>query len=494
MSATPIPCCATASASVSSNSASLVVLGGGSAAFAAALKAHAAGWEVTMVVDERLPLGGTCVNVGCVPSKTLLRAAHALHSANTPTFAGISSCARVTSFGELVQQKRQLVETLRKSKYADVADALPRLCLVYGTGRLVDESLLVEVSHTDGRSSTFSADRVVVATGGAPHVPDDIPGLAGVDFLTHETAFELGQVPPSLIVVGARYVGLECAQMFARFGSRVTVLQRSDRILPQEGADVTEELAKHLRAEGLDLHVGVCVRVVRSVGGCIEVDVQLAGEKLATLTATHLLLATGHRPNTAAVAGSGIALDRQGYIAVDEHLQTSLSGVFAAGDVIGDPAFVYTAAYEGSLAAQNAVTQETRMEKREYGPIPWVVFTDPQVAGVGMDERGAERAGLAYDVSVLPMSAVPRCLAARDTRGFLKLVRDSKTDTLLGARVVAHEGAELLGEIALAIKYGTTTTELATLLHPYLTLSEAIRLAAISFHKPVSELSCCASL
>jgi mercuric reductase len=460
----------------------LVIVGGGSAAFAAAGRAAELGASVTLV-NKGLPWGGTCVNVGCVPSKTLIRAAEALRRPFHVNFNGIRTFAELTDFKAVVDQKRELVERLRQAKYVDLAADLPRAELVSGRGRMVD-SRTVEV---DGRR--ISGDRVLIATGASPYVPP-IPGLADSGYLTNESLFELESPPRTMMVLGGRYVALECAQMMARFGTKVTVLRRSERILPAEAPDLTEALTGYLRNEGIEVLTGVEVRRVARDAGGVEVEARAEGS-LRRFEATHLLVATGRAPNTRDLGldDVGVRLNDKGFIAVDDALRTTAEGVYAAGDVIGEPQYVYTAAYEGVLAADNAVAGGGR--KRDYRVLPWVIFTDPQVAGVGLDEREAVEQGIDVDVATLPLTQVPRCLAARDSRGFIKLVRDRAVDRLVGARILAPEGSELLMEIVMAIRFQIPLTNLRELFHPYLTLGEGVKLAAISFEKDVAKLSCC---
>jgi len=463
----------------------LLIVGGGGAAFAAALKASGLGARAT-IINDGLPMGGTCVNVGCVPSKTLLRAAEALHRARTPgAFSGIATTGTLADFAAVMRQKRELVEALRQAKYADVIGDDPRIRFVRGRGRLID-ARTVEVN-----GEHLSGDAVLLCTGARPAVPD-IPGLADVPFLTNESAFELNELPESLLVLGGRYIALECAQLFARLGSRVTVLQRSERILPTESSILTDELTAHLKQEGLAICTGVAIQRIRSTGNGVAVEAVVNGQR-EIFRASRLLVATGRTPNSDGLGLEqvGVKADALGFIPTDAHLASTVPGIYAAGDVIGEPMFVYTAAYEGALAAENALTNVRR--GRDYTALPWVVFTDPQVAGVGLDLAQAEGTGLSAETSTLPLSQIPRSLAARDTRGFIQLIRDRKTDRLLGARILAPEGGELLMEAALAIRYGITVRELASAFHPYLTLGEGIKLAALSFGKDVNKLSCCAA-
>lgn len=463
----------------------LIIVGGGSAAFAAASKAVELGAARVTLINGGLPIGGTCVNTGCVPSKTLIRAAESLHRAQRTPFDGIEVNGLISNFKAIIQEKRDLVEQLRQAKYLDVVADLEQVRLVRGRARFVD-------SHTiEVNNETITGDRVLIATGTSPFIPP-IPGLAESGYLTNESLFELDSLPESLIVLGGRYIALECAQMMARFGARVTVLQRSGRILPTETPDLTDALTEYLQSEGIVIVTGVSVQTVRRDCDQVTVEAEVDG-KPRMFTASHLLAATGRKANTTdmGLEVAGIKTEARGFIQVDATGQSSVRGVYAAGDVIGEPEFVYTAAYEGALAAENALTGAAR--ERDYTALPWVIFTDPQVAGVGFDDAQAVDAGFDAESATLPLTYVPRALAARDTRGFIKLIRDRKTDRLLGARILAPEGSELLMEIAMAIKFNITVSQLRDMFHPYLTLGEGVKLAAITFGKDVTKLSCCAT-
>lgn len=461
----------------------LIILGGGSAGFAAAIQAHELGKTVLMV--NAGTIGGTCVNVGCVPSKTLIRAAEALHQGSHHAFAGIKGEAALIDFEAVIRQKDELVSQLRQAKYVDVLQAYNRVELIDGEARLESP----RTARVNGVA--YEASSILVATGSRPWLPE-IPGLAESDPLDSTLAFELTRLPESMIVLGGRYIALEVAQMFARLGTKVIVLQRSERILPTEDADLTEALTGYLREEGLSIETSVRVREVRRDGSGVIVRA-LVGDAEREFAAERILCATGRRANTGALGleGIGVRLSGQGDILVDEHLQTSRPGIFAAGDVIGEPAFVYTAAYEGRLAAANALSGDFR--ERDYRALPWVIFSDPQVAGVGLNELEAARAGFEVEVAKLNLQNVPRALAARDTRGFIKLIRRKGSDELVGARILAPEGGEQIMEAALAIRHGIGVSDLASAFHPYLTQAEGIKLCAQTFGKDVAKLSCCSA-
>ncbi len=461
----------------------LLIVGGGSAAFAAALRARELGFR-SLIVNDGLPPGGTCVNVGCVPSKALIRAAEAHHRAAHHPFAGIRSTSRVEDFSAVIGQVQALTDELRQHKYLDLIDG-QQIVFREGRARLAGPTAIqVEEETITGRA-------VLIATGARTALPP-VPGLADGPYLTNETLYRLSVLPEHLIVLGGGYIGLENAQAFARLGSRVTVLELLPQILPQEDPDVAEALTTYLQAEGIEIRTEARVVQVTWQEGGVLVSYEHQGAT-HRLEGSHLLVATGRRGNTddLGLEALGIATDRQGFLQVDETLRTAVPTVLGAGDVIGNPPFVYTAAYEGQLAAENALLG--RHEVRDYSALPWVVFTDPQVAGVGLSEREAQAAGIDYETSVLPLSEVPRALVGRDTRGFVKLLRDPSTDRLLGARIVALEGGELVMELSLALRYEIPVSELARRFHPYLTWSEAVKLAALGFTKDVRQLSCCAA-
>jgi len=313
-----------------------------------------------------------------------------------------------------------------------------------------------------------------------------------VGYLTNVTLFDLEEQPKSMIVLGGGYIALEIAQAYHRLGTKVTVLQRSPQVLSKLSADVAEELCSHLRYEGLEIYTGVRFIEVSESADKISIMVEQNGEQ-KVLEAEKLLVSTGTKPNTdkLGLQNIGLKLTQSGHIEVNNKMETNLKNVYAVGDVANTPAYVYTAAFEGKIAVENAFTGTE--SKADYSSLPWVVFTDPQVAGTGLDETEAEAQNIPFEVSKLELKDVPRAIAANDTRGFIKLIRNIETDQLIGARVVAPEGGELIQQLSMAIKYGITVHDLAESFYPYLTLGEGIKLAAITFGKDVSKLSCCVS-
>lgn len=470
------------SRSNSNSSFDLAVLGAGSAGFSAAITAAEQGARVALVGGGTI--GGTCVNVGCVPSKTLIRATEALHQSRTAgRFAGIGGGkASIEDWRALVRQKDELVAELRTAKYEDVLPAHDGITYVEGAARLTEQGVAVN-------GAAIAAGATIVATGASAAVPT-IPGIENVPYLTSTTALELSDLPASLIVVGGGYVGCELGQMFARTGVKVTLVCRS-RLLPEAEPEIGEALTQYLRDDGIDIRVSAGYRgISRSNAG---IALALSGKDGdETIEAEQILLATGRTPNTPGLGleEAGVTLASNGGIRVDERLRTTRNGVYAAGDVTGRDMYVYMAAYGGRIAAENALNGDASVY--DATAMPAVTFTDPQAASVGLTEAAARAAGYGVKTSLLPLDMVPRAIAARDTRGLVKLVADAANDRLLGAHILAPEGGDSIQTAALAIKVGMTVRELGATIFPYLTTVEALKLAAQCFEKDITKLSCCA--
>jgi mercuric reductase len=451
----------------------LAVIGSGAAAFAAAIRATETGARVVIV--EKATVGGTCVNVGCVPSKALLAAAETYHHARSHGFAGIPRLdATAADLAALVAQKDDLVGGLRQAKYLDLVDAYG-FELRTGTARFADRDTIT----VDGQPLT--AAHYVIATGARPSVPP-IDGIDTVDHLTSTTALDLTELPRTLAVVGANAIGLELGQAFAHLGSQVTFLDIAPRIAPFEEPEISARVVTGARIE----------RAARSGDGAavLEGDLPGLGSRLQT---DRVLIATGRTPNTDELdlAVAGVEADRRGFVIVDEHGRTTNPRVWAAGDVTASPQFVYVAAAQGALVADNALGDAGR--SLDHTTLPRVTFTTPQIASVGLTEADATAAGRDVAVSVLPLTHVPRAIVDRDTRGLIKLVADRRTDALLGVHILARGAGEVIQAGVYALSAGLTVTEIADAFHPYLTMAEGLKLAAQTFTRDVAKLSCCAA-
>lgn len=455
----------------------LAVIGSGGAAMAAAITARQAGKNVVLI--ERETLGGTCVNIGCVPSKTLLAAAGARHGAQNNPFLGAPTSADGVDLRALLAQKDELVGRLRQAKYADVAAAYG-FEVRPGQARFVDEETL----EVDGRS--LRARAYLVATGAEPARPD-LPGLASVDYLTSTTAMELGEMPDSLVVIGGGYVGMEQAQLFAHLGASVTVV---GRLAPRAEPELAEVLRSVFVQDG--------ITVVEERATAVEGD---GNQAVVTTTSgqrisgQRLLVATGRNARTAGLnlEQAGVKTDVRGFIVIDEHQATSNPRVYAAGDVSGAPQYVYVAAAGGRVAALNATRDHccAPSARVDYAGLPQVVFTKPQLASAGLTEAEALDRGHQCQCRVLSLDDVPRALANRDTRGAVKLVADADTGKVLGVHAAAEGAGDIMLAATYAIKAGMTVDEIADTWAPYLTMAESLRLVAGLFRNQMPT-SCCA--
>lgn len=394
-----------------------------------------------------------------------------------------------TSAGQLywpqvIDHKDELVNDMRQAKYLDVLEAYPQITHIHGRARFVGGNR-VEV---DGR--TYTPGKIVIATGARPWAPP-VPGLAATPYLNSTLALELRELPRSMIVLGANAVGLELAQVYARAGVYATILELLPRIAPFEDEDISADLTSYLEDEGLRIVAGLRTDRVEWRGGRYILT-GTKNEAEVVFEAEQLLVATGRRPNTEGMdlEQAGVDLGDRGQIVVDDRLRTSNPDIYAAGDVLGRDMFVYVAAYAGTLAAENALAQAGRVYDASY--IPRITFTDPQIASAGLTEAQARQRGHEVKVSNLPMSVAPRALAARDTRGLIKLVVDSTSDRLLGAHILAPEASEIIQTAVLAIHFGLTVSDLRGTMFPYLTSAEGLKLAIVALEKDVALLSCCA--
>jgi mercuric reductase len=469
----------------------LAVVGSGSAAFAAAIAAADQGRRVVMI--ERGTVGGTCVNTGCVPSKALLAAADARHTAAAAgRFPGLTLASLPAVFPDLIGGKDALVAQLRGEKYLDLAEGYGWE-IVHGTAAFTgsSDSPALDVQLNDGGARRIEAARYLVATGSAPWAPP-IDGLDEAGYLTSATAMDLDTLPASLLVAGGNAVGLEQAQLFARLGTQVTVIEALDRLAPFEEPEVSAAIEGVFRDEGITVHTGTALTAVRGGHGAKAVRVRTDGGAETELSTGQLLVATGRRPVTAGLGleQAGVKTGPRGEVVVDEYLRTSNPRIWAAGDVTGSPQFVYVAAAQGTLAAGNALAGAERT--LDYTALPRVTFTAPAIAAVGMTDAQVVEAGLRCDCRTLPLAYVARALANRDTRGLIKIVAEAGTGRLLGVHAVADGAGDLITAATYAITAGMTVGQLARTWAPYLTMAESLKLAAQAYTADVARLSCCA--
>ena len=459
----------------------IAVIGSGGAAMAAALKAAERGARITLI--ERGIIGGTCVNTGCVPSKIMSRAAHIAHlRTESPFDGGVSAQIPKVDRAKLLQQQQTRVEELRDAKYEGILRDQTAITVLNGEARFVDANNLV-VQLNEGGEQNVHFDRAFIGTGARPAEPS-IPGLAETPYLTSTSALALITVPERLIVIGAGFVALELAQAFARLDSKVTVLARS-RLLSGEEPAVGEAIEAAFRREGIEVLKQTQASRVDYTDNEFVIETN-AG----TLRTDQLLVATGRIPNTENLNLAGIGVETsRGAIQVDGQLQTTVPGVYAAGDCTDQPQFVYVAAAGGSRAAVNMTGGEATLD---LSAIPGVMFTDPQVATVGLTEAEALKQGYNVDTRLLDLENVPRALVNFDTHGFIKMVAERDSGRLLGVQAVAGEAGELIQTAVIALRSRMTVQDIGDELFPYLTMVEGLKLCAQTFTKDVKQLSCCA--
>ena len=478
----------------------LVILGSGSTAFAAAL--HAAELGKSAVMTEFRTVGGTCANRGCLPSKNLIEAAHLVYDAAHPRYPGLTPVQMPVNWAELVAQKDEIVQEFRAHKYESLLDEPERIQLVSGQTQLLSNHE-VEVRTLDG-TRRLVGDQLLIATGSQPAIPS-VPGLTDVPYLTSDLlssaddpwGTELREQPRSLLILGGGYIALELGQMFARFGAEVTLVTRGSTILSGYEPEIAEALTEILQEEGLRIVTGAQVRGVRSDGEGVALSLHRHGSQ-QTFTAEQLLVSTGRRPNTQGIGleRAGVEIDSAGAVRVDRTLCTGVSHIWAAGDVIGRETASQMAtpmgAHDGKIAAHNALSGEPLREV-DHRVIPRTIFTNPQVAVVGLTDEEAVAAGIACECTTIPLSVVPRAGAIRDTRGVIKMVLDGPTRRVVGVSVLEVNAGEVIGEAAMALRFGAKTDDFIDLIHVYPTMAEALKLVAISFTKDVNRLSCCAT-
>lgn len=460
----------------------IAIIGSGSAAFACAIKAAESGARVTIIEGGEV-IGGCCVNVGCVPSKILIRAAQLAEQQRNNPFNGLQNHAPVLNRSLLTQQQSARVEELRIAKYQNILESNPSLSLVKGYARFKDTGSLI-IRAADGTERELQADRILISTGSTPTIPP-IDGLTDTPYWTSTEALFAEQLPAHLIVMGSSVIALEIAQAYRRLGSRVTVVARHT-LLYKEDPLLGEKLTEVFNREGIHVLENTQTNKVTHDGRQFTLQTSSGN-----LQSDQLLISTGRHANTQQLAlkNAGVEINEKGAISINGRMETTGANIYAAGDCSTMPQYVYVAAAAGSRAGTNMTDGNASLE---LSTMPAVIFTDPQVATVGLTEQQAKAQGIETDSRVLDMENVPRALANFETDGFIKMVTEADTGRLMGVQLLAHEGGEIIQSAALAIHNRMTVSEIANQLFPYLTMVEGLKLCAQTFSKDVKELSCCA--
>lgn len=436
-----------------------VVIGSGQAGNPLAHTLADEGWRVALV--ERGFLGGSCVNWGCTPTKTLVASAQAAYDARRAGELGIEVGAVRVDFDAVMARKQRMVEKWREGQQSQV-ERRPSLTLIRGEARFVAERT-IEVE-----GERIRAPHIFINTGTRGRIPP-IEGIDDVPVMTNREILQLETLPEHLIVLGGSYIGLEFGQMFRRFGSRVTVIEHNDRIIPREDPDISDALQDILELEGIEFHLGVeAERVTRDGEG---VRLVLGGDGTAAVTGSHLLVATGRVPNTDRLdpAAAGVQVDQRGYIQVNERLESSAGGIWALGDVKGGPAFTHISYNDHQIVLENLLRDGSATISGRL--VPYALFTDPPLGRVGMSETAARAAGHDLLVGAIPMERVARAMERGDTRGRMKVVIDARTEQILGAAVLGTEGGELVQSLMIHMRAGAPWHALRgeVYIHPTLT-------------------------
>ncbi len=424
-----------------------------------------------MALIEREHIGGTCVNEGCTPTKTMVASARVAHLARRAADYGVRTGPISVDMSVVRRRKREIVNDFRSGSERSV-EGTPGLDLLVGEARFTGPKTL-RVTLNDGGERAITAETILINSGQRPAMPK-IAGLDGVPALTSTTIMELDSVPEHLLILGGGFIGLEFAQMFRRFGSDVTIVQRGKQLAPKEDEDVAAEIAKIFREDGITVLLETeTIRAASHPGGGIALTVKDAdGER--TLTGSHLLVAAGRTPNTDALDpdAAGIATDNRGYLPVDERLETNVPGVYALGDVNGGPAFTHISYDDFRILRANLL--HGGGETTAHRLVPNTVFIDPQLGRVGLSEREARAQGKDIRVAKLPMTSVARALEMDETRGFMKAIVDAESDEILGCAILGVEGGEVMAVVQMAMLGHLPYTVLkdAVLAHP--TLAESL--------------------
>lgn len=459
----------------------VAIIGAGTAGVAAAIRADELGARAALI-NAGLPLGGTSLHWGCIPSKRLVAVARALLCAEQPRFEAVQTGRVRFDLGQVKSGLETLVARMREQKYEAVLASMPTVEKIEGWARLRSPHDI----EVNGRA--IQAARVIVATGAQPRIPP-FEGLERVRYLTARNALRLEHVPLSLLVIGAGATGVELAQLYSRLGSVVTIFERGPRILSAQEPAVSEELRRALEEENIEVHTGAAVKRLVARERRIRLEVSFP-ERSRAFEAEAILLATGQAGNTRGLglAEIGVACDRRGFVSVDDYLQSSVAGIYAAGDVTGEPCLETAAAMEGRLAASNALGDGR--EPLDLSALPLGVYTSPEVASVGLTEEACrERLGECR-ARIVPMREVAQAVAASEERGFLKLVAGPE-NRVAGVHIICEHAVEMIQAAVLAVGKRLSVGELARLPHVYPSFSQALKLAAQSFERDIERMSCC---
>ncbi|MGY4538617.1 dihydrolipoamide dehydrogenase [Mucilaginibacter sp. UYNi724] len=448
-----------------------IVIGSGQAGMPLAKKMAAAG-KKTLLIEKRF-IGGTCVNDGCTPTKTMVASARLAYLAGKCNEMGITIKGYKVDMRQIKKHKDAIVMKSRNGGQAAV-EKTPNLDLLFGDATFIDKKTISVKPNRPGKSKEFKAEQIFINTGTKTLIPDDIEGLDEIEYLTSTTILDLEKVPEHLLIIGGNYIGLEFGQMFRRFGSKVTILERSARLLSREDEDISAEITKILVEEDITIHPKAkTTKLKAKAKGKITATIDIDGKE-QKIKCSHVLIAIGRAPQTDTLGldATGVKIDEKGYIKVNGKLETNIKGIYALGDVKGGPAFTHISYNDYTIVYRNLIEkQNLNINNR---PLPYCMFTDPELGRVGITEAQAKEQGLNYKVATLPMSHVARAIETGDTRGMMKAVVDAKTKKILGVAVVGTEGGEIMTVLQMAMEGGITYERIRYCVFAHPTYSESL--------------------
>ena len=467
----------------------LIVIGGGSAAFSAAIKFADEGKKVCVI--ENWIIGGTCLNRGCVPSKHLLEAARIYYEPLSNKFKGIETKQARIDVKELIKVKTELLDSLREMKYYNVLKGYGNITFIEGRGSFASKNSVKVVPNDKNKESfNITSEKFIIATGSKNQIIN-IEGLEDAGYITNEEILKLDYLTETLLILGTRAVSLEFAQMFRRFGSKVAVIGRSGRILLNEEPEISESLIEILKKEGIEFLLNSKINRLYKENGKKFAEIKTE-TGIKTVSFDEFLMATGVIGNTEGLnlEAVGVETDEDGFVKADDELKTANPDIYACGDVTGLTRLVTTAAYDGKIAAENML--HMKHLKVDYSAVAHTIFTDPEVSSVGLTEEAAVKKG--YDVikTVFPVEYVPKARSIFKTDGVIKMIADKKTGRVLGVHMVAHNSSETIQQASVYLQNGYNIQQIGEEIGVYPTMAEGLKLAAQTFTKDVSKLSCCA--
>lgn len=448
----------------------VAVIGGGPAGYVAAIRAANLGKTVAVV--EARELGGTCLNRGCIPSKTLLRHAEVIENIEKAKSWGIETGPVTVSLSKMMERKDQVIQKLRTGIAYLMKQG--KIDVLNGYGEVQPDGI-IRVEQ-NGRQEAIKADNIILATGSKPIVPP-IPGLQEGKYQTSDTIFDITKIPESLVIVGGGIIGVEFACIFAALGVKVTIVEMSDRIVPSEDPQAVKVLAKSLKKKGISIRASTKVTGVEPGEESQRVSIENQKGQTETLQTEMILLSVGRSPNTSAF--SSLNLEMNGpFVKVDEYMATSQPAIYAAGDLVGNWLLAHVASAEGLVAASNAAGKK---EKIDYHVVPRCVYTSPEIASVGMTEQEAEQKGIAFKVVKVDHAGNGKALTLGEQEGFTKLIADTTYGEILGVTMVGPHVTEMIAEPSAYMRLEGTVDELASMIHAHPTVSESLYEAAASW-------------